>query len=233
MSWISPDGLCRTTGPVLPQTCTSLVALPAEEYEIFSARHRASGHATQRLSCHSFEANQVRLPLHVLAYNLGNFLRRLASPPRVKHWTLTTRRDKRIKIGSKAVYHARYVTFQRAEVAVPRRLYRAILERMRRFTAIAPRAAPIGPDAGGHNPTKAKGALPGLRPLRGSTACPGTRNADFVSLLQGWRCAGHFTIELSLGRAVYWCLGRSALSPGEGHRGNVGLAILSGLRISR
>ena len=31
-----------------------------------------------RLSCHSFEANQVRLQLHVLAYNLGNFLRRLA-----------------------------------------------------------------------------------------------------------------------------------------------------------
>ena len=29
------------------------------------------------LSCHSFDANQVRLQLHVLAYNLGNFLRRL------------------------------------------------------------------------------------------------------------------------------------------------------------
>ena len=65
-----------------------------------------------RLSCHSFEANQVRLHLHVLAYNLGNFLRRLALPPSVKHWTLTTLRDKLVKIGSKIVYHARYVTFQ-------------------------------------------------------------------------------------------------------------------------
>ena len=96
-----------------------------------------------RLSCHSFEANQVRLQLHVLAYNLGNFLRRLALPPSVKHWTLTTLRDKLIKIGGKVVYHARHVTFQLAEVAVPRWLYRAILDRLRRFTAIPPRAAPI------------------------------------------------------------------------------------------
>jgi hypothetical protein len=96
-----------------------------------------------RLSCHSFDANQVRLQLHVLAYNLGNFLRRLALPPSVKHWTLTTLRDKLVKIGSKIVHHARYVMFQLAEVAVPRRLYRAILDRIRRFAAISPRAAPI------------------------------------------------------------------------------------------
>jgi len=96
-----------------------------------------------RLSCHSFEANQVRLQLHVLAYNLGNFLRRLALPPAVKHWTLTTLRDKLVKIGCKIVYHARYVTFQLAEVAVPGRLYGAIVDRIRRFAAISPRAAPI------------------------------------------------------------------------------------------
>ncbi len=56
-----------------------------------------------RLSCHSFDANQVRLQLHVLAYNLGNFLRRIALPASVKHWTLTTLRDKLIKIGAKAM----------------------------------------------------------------------------------------------------------------------------------
>ena len=96
-----------------------------------------------RLSCHSFDANQVRLQLHVLAYNLGNFLRRLALPASVKHWTLTTLREKLIKIGAKMVRHARYVTFQLAEVAIPRGLYRAILRRIRRFAAICPRAAPI------------------------------------------------------------------------------------------
>jgi hypothetical protein len=65
-----------------------------------------------RLSCHDFDDNQVRLQLFVLAYNLGNFLRRIALPASVKHWTLTTLRDKLIKIGAKVVRHARYVTFQ-------------------------------------------------------------------------------------------------------------------------
>ena len=96
-----------------------------------------------RLSCRSFNANQVRLQLHVLAYNLGNFLGRIALPASVKHWTLTTLRDKLIKIGAKMVQHARYVTFQLAEVAIPRRLYRTILQRIRRFAEVMPRAAPI------------------------------------------------------------------------------------------
>jgi hypothetical protein len=95
------------------------------------------------LSDHSFHANQVRLQLHALAYNLSNFLRRLALPPSVKHWTLTTVRDKLVKIGCKVVYHARYVIFQLAEIAVPRRLYRAILDRIQRFANTRPRAAPI------------------------------------------------------------------------------------------
>jgi hypothetical protein len=95
-----------------------------------------------RLSCTSFDANQVRLQLHVLAYNLGNFLRRLALPGKIKHWTLTTLRDRLIKIGAKMVRHARYVTFQLAEVAIPRGLYRAILQRIRRFADTLPRAGP-------------------------------------------------------------------------------------------
>ena len=96
-----------------------------------------------RLSCHDFADNQVRLQLFALAYNLGNFLRRIALPASVKHWTLTTLREKLIKIGAKMVRHARYITFQLAEVAVPRRLYRTILDRIRRFAATSPRAAPI------------------------------------------------------------------------------------------
>jgi hypothetical protein len=68
------------------------------------------------LSCHDFDDNQVRLQLFVLAYILGNFLRRVALPASVKHWTLTTLRDKLIKIGAKVVRHAWYVTFQLAEV---------------------------------------------------------------------------------------------------------------------
>ncbi len=71
--------------------------------------------------------------MFALAYNLGNFLRRLALPRSVKHWSLTTLREKLIKIGAKVVTHARYVIFQMAEVAVPRHLFKAILERIRRL----------------------------------------------------------------------------------------------------
>ena len=86
-----------------------------------------------RLSCHDFVDNQVRLQLFALAYNLGNFMRRLALPVGVKHWSLTTLREKLIKIGAKVVHHARSVVFQMAEVAVSRELLLLILERIRRL----------------------------------------------------------------------------------------------------
>ena len=83
-----------------------------------------------RLSCRNFKDNQARLQLFALAYNLGNFLRRLALPRSVKHWSLTTLREKLIKIGAKVVRHAKYVTFQMAKVAVPHELFPTILERI-------------------------------------------------------------------------------------------------------
>ena len=83
-----------------------------------------------RLSCRSFDANAVRLQLHALAYNLGNFLRTLAIPESIAEWSLTTLREKLIKIGAKVVSHGRYVAFQMAEVAIPRRLFAAIMERI-------------------------------------------------------------------------------------------------------
>ena len=39
-----------------------------------------------RLSCSKFRNNEVRLQLHALAYNLGNFMRTLALPKEVEHW---------------------------------------------------------------------------------------------------------------------------------------------------
>ena len=94
-----------------------------------------------KLSCHDFVDNQVRLQLFALAYNLGNFLRRLVLPRPMKHWTMTTLREKLIKIGAKVVAHSRYVFFQMAEVAVPRKLFAAILERIQRLRAV-PNMAP-------------------------------------------------------------------------------------------
>ena len=81
-----------------------------------------------RLSCRSFAANAVRLQLHALAYNLGNFLRTLATPEPIKDWSLTSLKEKLIKIGAKLVSHGRYVAFQMAEVTITRMLFAEILQ---------------------------------------------------------------------------------------------------------
>jgi Transposase DDE domain group 1 len=80
-----------------------------------------------RLSCRSMRANAVRLQLHALAYNLANFFRTLVLPDEVERWSLTTLREKVVKIGAKVIAHARYTVFQMAEVAVPRDLFERIL----------------------------------------------------------------------------------------------------------
>ena len=88
-----------------------------------------------RLSCRTFAANAVRLHLHALAYNLGNFMRTLALPKAAEPWSLTSLREKLIKIGAKVVSHGRYVTFQLAEVAVPRQMFQDILSLIARLRA--------------------------------------------------------------------------------------------------
>ena len=88
-----------------------------------------------RLSCRSFAANAVRLQLHALAYNLGNFMRTAAMPKTAEPWSLTSLREKLIKIGAKVVSHGRYVTFQMAEVAVPRQMFQEILSLIARLRA--------------------------------------------------------------------------------------------------
>ncbi len=49
--------------------------------------------------------------LHALAYNLGNFMRTLALRKAAEPWSLTSWREKLIKIGAKVVSHGRYITF--------------------------------------------------------------------------------------------------------------------------
>jgi len=75
----------------------------------------------------SFVANAVRLQFHALSYNLGNFMRTLAMPKVAKPWSLTSLREKLIKIGAKVVRRGRYVTFQMAEVAVSRQMFAEIV----------------------------------------------------------------------------------------------------------
>ena len=58
---------------------------------------------------------------------LANFLRTLVLPDEVERWSLTTLREKVVKIGAKVIAHARYTVFQMAEVAVPHDLFRRML----------------------------------------------------------------------------------------------------------
>ncbi len=88
-----------------------------------------------RLSCMRFAAKAVRLQLHALAYNLANFLRTLALSKAIEHWSLTTLRDRLVKIGAKIVRHGRSITFQMAEVMVSRGLFQQILDAI---TALRP-----------------------------------------------------------------------------------------------
>jgi hypothetical protein len=47
-------------------------------------------------------------------------------PKTTEPWSLTSLREKLIKIGAKVIIHGRYVTFQMAEVAVPKQMFREI-----------------------------------------------------------------------------------------------------------
>jgi hypothetical protein len=62
-------------------------------------------------------------------------MRTLAIPETAEPWSLTSLREKLIKIGAKVVAHGRYVTFQLAEVAVPRQMFAEILSLIVRLRA--------------------------------------------------------------------------------------------------
>jgi hypothetical protein len=114
---------------------TTLTVPDERVYEFYNRRGTAEQYIKEgkyalkwtRLSCKSFAANQVRLQLHALAYNLANFVRTLALPDSIADWSLTSLRDRMIKIGAKAVRHARSIILQLAEVAVPCELWAEIL----------------------------------------------------------------------------------------------------------
>jgi hypothetical protein len=101
-----------------------------------------------RLSCRTFAAIAVRLQLHALAYNLGNFLRTLATPEPITDWSLSSLKEKLIKIGAKVVSHGRSIAFQMAEVAIPRQMFQEIL---RLIAELRPKPPPAPPEtADGH-----------------------------------------------------------------------------------
>jgi hypothetical protein len=65
--------------------------------------------------------------------------RTLVLPDEIEHWSLTTLREKLVKIGAKVVRYGRYVTFQLAEVAIPLPLFAEILQLI---AGLRPKPAP-------------------------------------------------------------------------------------------
>jgi len=86
-----------------------------------------------RLPCHRFRANEVRLLLGVIAYNLGNLLRRLVLPVAIQTWSLTSLQQRLFKTGGRLIRHARYFTLQLAESYLTRPLFRQIVARIERL----------------------------------------------------------------------------------------------------
>jgi len=83
-----------------------------------------------RLSCHRFCANEVRLWLSLIAYNLGNLWRRLALPKGIRNWSLTSLQQRLVKTGGRLIKHARYYWLLLAESHLTRRLFTGMLRKI-------------------------------------------------------------------------------------------------------
>jgi hypothetical protein len=100
---------------------------PQKRYRIKEGKQAV---AMTRLSCHRFRANEVRLWLSVIAYNLGNLWRRLALPAAVVNWSLTSLQQRLVKTGARLIKHARYYWLLLAESHLTRRLFAGILAKI-------------------------------------------------------------------------------------------------------
>ncbi|WP_436839746.1 transposase [Roseibium aggregatum] len=75
-----------------------------------------------------FAANEVRLQLHALAYNLANFVRTMATLEVIETWSLASLRERLIKTGSRLVRHGDYAIFQMAAAVLPRKIFARVLD---------------------------------------------------------------------------------------------------------
>src|SRR5262245_21983861 len=93
---------------------------------------RQGSYPQDRLSCHRFRASEVRLQLGVIAYNLGNLLRRLVLPVAIQSWSLTSLQQRLFRTGGRLIRHARHFTLQLAESYLTRPMFRRIVARIER-----------------------------------------------------------------------------------------------------
>lgn len=71
-----------------------------------------NGFRLDQMNSHSFQVNEVRMMLSLLAYNLTNWLRTLSFPPEHKNMQIETIRTRIIKVASKLVKSGRSLYFK-------------------------------------------------------------------------------------------------------------------------
>ena len=108
----------------LPQKVSAAQCTGTAEQGSRKASRRSRGF------CHRFQANEVRLWLSVIAYNLGNLWRRLALPRAIGNWSLTSLQQRLVKTGGRLVKHARYYWLLLAESHLTRRLFGGMLRKI-------------------------------------------------------------------------------------------------------
>ena len=108
--------------------CASTTSAARRNSGSRKANRRPTGH---RLSCHCFRANEVRLQLSVLAYNLGNLWRRLGLPQQDQELVADELQQRLVKTGGRLIQHARYYWLMLlAEGYLNRRLFGDMLRRI-------------------------------------------------------------------------------------------------------
>jgi hypothetical protein len=132
-------------GELFAETYFIVTNSPAPNKEVFKRYGKRRGRAEQcndegknmmfstRLSCHEQAANDVRLQLYTLAYNLMILFRRLVLTGEEKKWTLATIRLRLMKIGARLTHKSRYSRYLFAAGPALRRLITNIFNRIARL----------------------------------------------------------------------------------------------------
>jgi hypothetical protein len=96
-------------------------------------RGRPSYAPLVRYRSFQYQAASWDRPRRVIAYNLGNLLRRLVLPVAIQNWSLTSLQQRLFKTGGRLIRHARYFTLQLAESYLTGSLFRQMVQRIERL----------------------------------------------------------------------------------------------------
>ena len=93
-----------------------------------------SGFDFAALSSHSKAVNANRMRIHMLAYNLFNWFRRLVLPQNMRKQQVDTIRLKLMRIAARAVHSARYITFKLCSSCPYKREFYETLDNIQHLT---------------------------------------------------------------------------------------------------